>query len=98
MTTFAEARTIVALAIAPRWPADRGTLMVAPDGFEDDHSWRVIAGAREALVDDVSGYVLDREATALLVDKATGALTMETSVELTGRRVKMRPVGAAPID
>lgn len=73
------------------WPQDAGTLVVLPDGYEDDQAWHVVVGAREWLVDQDPDYVL-LDAPAWLVSKSTGRLELATVVEVLDRLERMRPV------
>ena len=92
---FEEARSVVDRAVRP-WPAELGELYVAPDGFEDERSWQVIAGAREYLVGGDVGYAL-LDWPALLVDKVTGRLERVVVIESFERLGAMRAVrGTAP--
>jgi hypothetical protein len=91
-TTFSEARRRVQIHLAARWSPELGTLTTLPQGFEDATSWRVIAGAREALVDGDADYEL-MDAPALLVDKTTGAVSELSVLDNTDRLDRMRPTG-----
>lgn len=91
MVTFREARQIVEDALRPEWPADGGTLVTLDHGWQDDQSWHVVAGAREALVDGDRDYqVMDQP--AYLVDKATGRLDELAMIESLDRLDAMTPV------
>lgn len=92
MIDFAEARRRVQIAVAAKWPDDLGTLVTLPTGYEDAASWRVIAGAREALIDGNDDYqVMDMP--ALLVDKQTGAIQELPVVANFARLDRMIPTG-----
>jgi hypothetical protein len=95
MVTFEQARVIVQRALRPGWPADGGTLVTMPYGWEDAQSWQVVAGAAEALIDgDIEFEVMDPP--AYLVDKATGRLEMPNQIEVMDRLDDMTPVGTPP--
>ena len=71
--SFDDARAVVHAALAPTWPADLGTFVVSPEGYEDDQSYLVDAGAQEAMDGDLDFTIMD--APMLLVDKRTGELS-----------------------
>jgi len=91
--TFEDARRIVADLLASTWTPERGTLYVAPDGWEDDVSWRVEAGAREALVEDDPAFRITPGLT-YLVDKATGIVEPVPALGNFDRLAAMRRVAS----
>lgn len=95
MTTFEEARAIVAAQLAEVWRPEDGTLYVAADGFEDADYWHVVAGAREALIDGDADLVR-LDAPAYLVDKSTGEIVLLDVIANFDRLGAMRPVAASP--
>jgi hypothetical protein len=90
MITFDEARRRVQIYLSSRWSDQLGALTTLPHGFEDATRWRVIAGAREALVDGDDDYQL-MDAPALLVDKRTGAITELSVLDHLDQLDRMRP-------
>lgn len=89
--TFEQAREVVELALRSEWPADGGTLVTMPYGWEDAQSWQVVAGAREALVDGDSDFEL-MDSPAFLVDKETGRLEQAVKIAVLDRLDEMTPV------
>jgi hypothetical protein len=89
--TFERARELVERTLRALRPADAGTLYVAPDGSEDNEAWQVVAGPREALVEDDAAHLL-AEWPALLVNKRTGELVEFAVVEHLERLGPMRSV------
>lgn len=80
MITFEQARRSVEHLMRFDWQPDHGTLITLPTGFEDAGHWRVVAGAREYLVDrDVDFNLMD--VPAFLVSKSTGAITQLSVVD-----------------
>lgn len=71
--TFAQARQRVQTRVAARWTAELGTLVVLPTGYENATHWRVVVGAREALVDGNDDFRL-MDQPAMLVSKQTGEI------------------------
>jgi hypothetical protein len=88
--TFDDARRRVQIHLAAKWSDQLGTLTTLPEGFEDATHWRVVAGAREALVDGDDDYQL-MDAPALLVDKRTGAVTEVSVLDHLDQLDRMRP-------
>jgi hypothetical protein len=74
MITFEEARLIVERSLRGSWRPDHGTLITLPTGFQNDTHWRVIAGAREYLVERDSDFATV-DAPAMLVSKRTGEVS-----------------------
>lgn len=90
MITFAEARRRVQIHVAARWTDELGTLTTLAGGYQDEKFWRVVAGAREALVDhDPSFHVMDMP--ALLVNKQTGAIEELDVIDSFDRLDAMTP-------
>lgn len=93
--TFADARRIVADALRDAWTAADGTLTTLDYGWEDARYWRVIAGAREWLVDRDPLY-MRMDAPAYLVDKTTSELVLLHVMSNFDRLEAMTPVGEHP--
>jgi hypothetical protein len=90
MTTFEEARQRVLDVLRPEWRANQGTLITLPQGYEDATHWRVIAGARERLIDgDLDFDTMDMP--AMLVAKHGGAVTRAIVIASFDRLDKMTP-------
>jgi hypothetical protein len=76
MITFDEAKSAV-LKLAKRdWNSGRGTLVIAPTGFESPTYWRPRAVAQQELDGDMSFTQMDE--TIYLVNKNTGKVTVTT--------------------
>jgi hypothetical protein len=87
MITFEEARSIVQRSLQRSWQPAHGTLITLPTGFQNDTHWRVIAGAREYLVERDSDFDI-MDAPAMLVSKRTGEvsrLVVIGNLDLLGR-------------
>jgi hypothetical protein len=97
VVTFDEARALVELEMRERWAPERGTLFVAPWGREDATSWLVVAGAREALVDNDLSFEWT-DAPLVLVDKDSGAISYETVITSMARLRGMSDVGPWPAE
>lgn len=93
MITFEQARQIVLDDLRKTWHPDNGTLITLPTGAEDATHWRVIAGAREALIDGDHDYDL-MDAPALLVSKYGGAITRLIVIANLDRLESMTPVAS----
>lgn len=94
MITFDEARQIVERELRAKWQPWQGTLITLPTGAEDATHWRVIAGARESLVDGDLDFDL-MDAPALLVSKTTGELQRVVVIADMERLSAMTPVASA---
>ncbi len=79
MITFEQARQLVVDHVRPQWSPSLGELITLPDGFEDATHWRVIAGAREALVDQNRDFDA-MDMPALLVGKYSAGMVVELAV------------------
>jgi hypothetical protein len=90
--TFPEALATVRDHLEPLWDPDAGTFYVAPWGYEDAQAYWVIWGAREWLVNEAQSYE-PMDPALVLVDKATGRLTMTTYLREPDRLDAMTPVG-----
>lgn len=90
MTTFEEAREIVARRYGPGWPV--GTFYVEPEGYEDAAAWWVVCGAREDLVEGRRGFGL-WDQPAVLVSKGTGEVEELHQMHDRKRLDQMTPVG-----
>jgi len=91
MITFEEARQLVQHSLRGSWSPKLGTLVTLPSGFEESTHWRVIAGAREALVDGDRDFDL-MDAPAFLVSKTTGAVERLVVIDNLDRLDSMTPV------
>lgn len=93
---FDRARRLGLAHVAPTWtPEIDGELYVAPYGAEDDTHFRVIVGAREALVD--GNFLFERmDAPVLLVDKVTGEVLELTFLDNLERLGAMKLLGHWP--
>jgi hypothetical protein len=90
MITFEEARHRVLDVLRPQWRASQGELIALPKGYEDATHWRVIAGAREALIDgDLDFDTMDMP--AWLVGKHNGAITRLAVIANLDRLDRMTP-------
>jgi hypothetical protein len=90
MITFQEARQRVLDVLRPEWRASQGTLIALPGGYEDATHWRVIAGARERLIDgDLDFDAMDMP--AWLVGKHNGAVTRLVVIASLDRLNRMTP-------
>lgn len=95
-TGFEDARRIVREKYAAQGRyAGPGTAYVAPWGWEDMTHWRVVLGAREALVNGDDDFTW-LDAPVFLVNKATGGASVVTMIENLDRVQAMRPVGRWP--
>jgi hypothetical protein len=93
---FETARRLVFRDERRHWD-DWGTLYVAPYGSEDSTHWSVIVGAREALVDHDSMFLI-MDAPLVLVEKATGEITRHVYLDNFDRMDAMTDVGPWPDD
>lgn len=91
--TYDEAREAVTREIAPLWGDTRGTLYVAPSGFEDRLGYFVPWGAREWMVDGDENFILLNNA-ATFVDKVTGFVEITTLSTVLDRVDAMSPISA----
>jgi hypothetical protein len=74
MITFEEARLIVERSLHGSWSPQLGTLITLPVGSQNATHWRVVAGAREYLVEHDDDFNL-MDAPAMLVSKRTGEVS-----------------------
>lgn|GEM_PF-3307159 len=89
-----------ARARALAWAGDsfisRGTLAALDSGQEDDWYFRVVLGAREWLVGRDPLFA-PAEEPVILVEKATGRVSVHSFAEAQAGLSLMRPVGAGEV-
>lgn len=92
--TFDQARDIASSALAQEWPSYLGHFFVSPDGYEDEHAFRIVYGAREWLVDRDERF-MDWDTPAVFVRKNDGTLIVMPEVLCMDITTRMRPVSSA---
>lgn len=76
MVTFDEAKQMVLARAKRTWNSGRGTLVIAPEGFESPTYWRPRAVAKQELDGDLSFSQMDE--LIYLVHKRTGEVRTTT--------------------
>ena len=71
LLTLDEARALTERAARADWRPDLGTLHVAEGAYIYGSEWRMIVGAREAIVDGDQDFAI-MDAPVFMVDRSTG--------------------------
>jgi hypothetical protein len=93
--SFEQARTIADDTLRPSW-SGAGTFFVAPYGWQDEETFLVVVGAREAIEGGDPAFARS-DAPAVFVKRETGEVRLLVQTPILWPRIDaMTPIGDHP--